>query len=163
MPRTSTPTHEHPVSASIHCSSYQCGHIDRSDDRAIKRALFLYLRREAGHTFSTRGEGADVLAAYRLMRTGRPCTEVRNYRTPGVTSATTPTTPATVTEVKVSPQVCEVITLVCQGYDIPEVAAMTHRSPETVKSLLSVARKATGAHTSKGAGVALVGLGIITA
>lgn len=159
MPTTTT----HPVTSAIHCASYQCGHIARSDDRAIKRALFLYLRREAGHTFTTRGEGSDVIAALALMREGRPCSEVRNYRTPGVRAADVPTTPANVAEVRVSPQVVEVVTLIAQGYDIPEIAAMTHRAIETVRSLLAVARRATGAHTSHGAAVALVGLGLISA
>lgn len=156
-----TSTVTNPVTASMHCGAYQCGHILRSDDRALKRAAFLHLRREAGHTVSTRNEAADVLAALALMGSHRPCSEVREYRTPGVTASTRPATPATVTEVSLSPQVLECIQMVAQGYDIPEIAEATFRSTETVKSHLSRARKATHAHTSHAAAVALAGLGLI--
>jgi len=157
------PAHTHPVTSASHCGRYDCGHILRSDDQALKRAAFLHLRREAGHTFTTRGETGDVLAALTLMRQGRPCSEVRNYRTPGVRAADVPTTPATVTDVRVSPQVVEVMTLAAQGYDIPEIAEQTYRAVETVRSLMAVARKATGAHSTMAAAVALQGLGIIDA
>lgn len=150
-----------PVTASIQCGAYQCGHITRSDDRAIKRALFLWLRREAGHKVSTSKEAADTLAALALMTAGRPCSEVRNYRTPGLKAADKAATPATVTEVSLTPQVLEIMQLVAQGYDIPEMAEMTFRAQETVRSHMTRARKATHAHTSHAAAVALAGLGLI--
>jgi DNA-binding NarL/FixJ family response regulator len=150
-----------PITSAAHCGRYDCGHILRSDDRALKRAAFLHLSREAGLTVSTSGEAADVLAALALMRDGRPCSEVREYRTPGVSAATRPTTPATVSEVVVSEQVVEVYRLLVQGYDIPEIAEATYRATETVRSLLAVGRKRTGAHSSMAAGVALTRLGLL--
>lgn len=149
------------VTSAVHVGRYDCGHILRSDDRALKRAAFIHLAREGGVQVSTASDGADVLAALALMTASRPCSEVRAYRTPGVTAATRPTTPATVTEVKVSAQVAEVMGMVVQGYDIPEIAVATYRSTETVRSHMAVARRATGAHSSMAAGVALVRLGII--
>jgi DNA-binding NarL/FixJ family response regulator len=95
------------------------------------------------------------------MRSGRPCSEVRNYRTPGVRAADVPATPATCTDVSLSPQVLEVMALVAQGWDIPEIAEATFRSTETVRSHMSRARKATSAHSSMAACVALAGLGLI--
>lgn len=143
------------IASAVHCGRYDCGHITRSDDRAIKRALFIYLRREAGHAVSTADEAGDVLAVLALMREGRPCTEVREWRVQGVTRATAPATPATTDApaIKVTPQMTEVIGLVAQGYDIPEIAAMTYRSTETVRSLLGRCRKATNAHSSVAAAV----------
>lgn len=152
------------IESAVHCGRYDCGHIVRSDDRAIKRALVIYLAREAGVAVDTTHDGADVDAVLALMRAGRPCTEVREWRTPGVTRATAPATPATVDAPlrRVGPEVCEVATLYGQGYDIPEVAAMTYRRPETVRSHLKVARQATAAHSSHAAVVTLAKWGIIT-
>lgn len=155
------PTTTHPVTASIYCGSYQCGHIARSSDRAIKRALVLHLIREAGTTPDTRNENADTLAALALMASGRPCSEVRNYRTPGYTAATVPVTPATADPFGLSDECVEVMALVAQGYSHPEIATMTHRAKETVRSLVSVARKATSAHSQEAAAARLFVLGII--
>jgi DNA-binding NarL/FixJ family response regulator len=150
----------HPVSAAVHCGRYDCGHILRSDDRALKRAAFLYLAREGGVEVSIANEAADVLAALALMRAGRPCSEVREYRTPGVRSSEV-RSPATVSTVRLSDEVREVMALAVRGYDIPEIAEMTYRSVETVRSHFAKARKATDAHSTMAAGVALVRLGII--
>lgn len=143
------------IASAVHCGRYDCGHITRSDDRAVKRALYLYLRREAGHRVSTASEGADVLAVLALMREGRPCTEVREWRVAGVRRAEAPATPATTEApaLKITPQMTEVIGLVAQGYDIPEIAASTYRAEETVRSLLARCRKATNAHSSVAAAV----------
>lgn len=151
------------IASSVHCGRYDCGHILRSDDQAIKRALFIYLRREAGHAVSTADEAADVLAVLALMREGRPCSEVREWRTPGVTRATAPAIPATTDApaIKVSPQMVECVALVAQGYDIPEIAQATYRSTETVKSLLTRCRQATNAHTSMAAAVKFAEWGLI--
>jgi DNA-binding NarL/FixJ family response regulator len=152
------------VASAVHCGRYDCGHVTRSDDRAIKRALVIYLAREAGLAPSTAAEAADVLAVLALMREGRPCSEVREWRTAGVTRSTAPATPATTDApvIKVTPQMCEVATLVAQGYDIPEVAEATYRSVETVRSLLARCRKATSAHSSHAAVVTLARWGHIT-
>jgi DNA-binding NarL/FixJ family response regulator len=157
MPRTA-----HPITASAHCGTYGCGHIAKSSDRYVKRAGILHQRRLAGHRFSTTGEDQRTLAALALMRQGRPCIEVRNYADPGALSArNVPVTPATADPMGLSDECVEVMTLVAQGYSHPEVAAMTHRATETVRSLVAVARRATAAHTQEGAVVALYGLGII--
>lgn len=152
------------LESAIHCGRYDCGHVTRSDDRAVKRALVLYLAREGGVEVSTAGEPADVLAVLGLMRAGRPCSEVREWRTAGVTRATTPPTPATTDGplCRVSPEVLEVAALYAQGYDIPEVAEMTYRRPETVRSHLKVARRATAAHSSHAAVVTLARWGMIS-
>lgn len=151
------------LSSAVHCGRYDCGHVTRSDDRAIKRALVIYLAREAGLDVSTASEDADVLAVLGLMRAGRPCSEVREWRTAGVTRATAPATPATTTApaIRVTPQMIEVATLVAQGYDIPEVAEATYRSVETVRSLLARCRKATNAHSSHAAVVTLARWGYV--
>jgi DNA-binding NarL/FixJ family response regulator len=151
------------VASAVHCGRYDCGHVTRSDDRAIKRALVIYLAREAGLAPSTADEAADVLAVLALMREGRPCSEVREWRTAGVTRATAPATPATTDgpRIRVTPQMCEVATLIAQGYDIPEVAEATYRSVETVRSLLARCRQATAAHSSHAAVVTLARWGYV--
>jgi DNA-binding NarL/FixJ family response regulator len=152
------------IASAVHCGRYDCGHVTRSDDRAVKRALVIYLAREAGLDPSIAREDADVLAVLALMREGRPCAEVREWRTAGVTRATTPATPATTDapRIKVTPQMIEVAGLVAQGYDIPEVAAATYRSVETVRSLLARCRQATAAHSSHAAAVKMAAWGYIT-
>lgn len=152
------------VSSAVHCGRYDCGHVTRSDDRAVKRALALYLAREAGMDVSTATEEADVLAVLGLMRAGRPCSEVRDWRVPGVRRADVPATPATTDAplITITPQMCEVATLVLQGYDIPEVAEATYRAEETVRSLLARCRKATAAHSSVAAGVKMAEWGFVT-
>lgn len=151
------------VASAVHCGRYDCGHVTRSDDTAVKRALYVYLRREAGAVIDTSTEGADVLAVLALMRAGRPCMEVRNWRTPGVTAATTPATPANTDAplVKVSPQMIEVAQGVARGMDIPEIAEATYRSVETVRSLLGRCRQATAAHSSVAAAVKMAEWGLI--
>lgn len=151
----------HPVTSASHCGRYDCGHILRSDDMALKRAAFVHLCREADVFVSTEDEAADVLAALALMMSGRPCSEVRAYRTPGITTANRPSTPATVTTVNLSSEVLEVMGYVARGYDIPEIAAVTYRATETVRSHMARARKATDAHSSMAACVALTRLGLI--
>lgn len=152
------------VSSAVHCGRYDCGHVTRSDDRAIKRALVIYLAREAGVAVDSTADGADVHAVLGLMRSGRPCSEVREWRTAGVTRATAPATPATTEApaIRVTPQMIEVATLVAQGYDHPEIAESTYRSVETVKSLLARCRKATNAHSSYAAAVTLARWGYIS-
>lgn len=160
MPRR-TADPNHPITSSARCASYQCGHISRSEDQAIKRALVLHLAKQAGVSFSTRGEGTDVLAAYRLMQAGRTCAEVRNY------AGTAPADPvtregATSASGSITPQVCEVMALIAKGHSHPQVAEATGRQTETVRSLVARARMLTGAHTQEDAVVALVLSGHIT-
>jgi DNA-binding NarL/FixJ family response regulator len=151
------------LSSAVHCGRYDCGHVTRSDDRAIKRALVIYLAREAGMDVSTAGEDHDVIAVLGMMRAGRPCAEVREWRTAGVTRATAPVIPATTDGpvITVTPQMIEVATLIAQGYDIPEIAEATYRSVETVRSLLARCRKATNAHSSHAATVTLARWGYV--
>lgn len=152
------------IESAIHCAAYQCGHIGRCDDQAVKRALVVYLAREAGVPCDTSSDGADVAAVLGMMRAGRPCSEVREWRTAGVTRTSAPATPATTDapRIRITPQMCEVATMVAQGYDHPEIAAATYRSVETVKSLLARCRKATAAHTSPAAAVKMAEWGHIT-
>jgi DNA-binding NarL/FixJ family response regulator len=152
------------IASAIHCGRYDCGHVTRSDDQAVKRALVVYLAREAGVPCDTTEDGADVAAVLGLMRAGRPCSEVREWRTAGVTRTTAPATPATTGApvVRVTPQMIEVASLIAKGYDHPEVAEMTYRSVETVKSLLARCRKATSAHSSHAAAVKMAEWGYIT-
>lgn len=143
------------IASSIHCAAYQCGHIGRSDDLAVKRALYLHLCRESGvEPMPVPGGDTDeTLAVLALMREGRPCSEVRNYRTAGVTAATTPATPATTEEeaITITPQMVEVATLIASGYSYPEVARMTGRKTETVRSLAKRCIRAANAHTAMAA------------
>lgn len=152
------------ISSSIHCGRYDCGHITRSDSQAVKRALALYLAREAGLTVDTSSEEADTLAVLGLMRAGRPCTEVRNYRTAGVTSATTPATPANTDTpaVRITPEMVEVAALILQGYDYPEIAARTHRAKETVRSLSKRIIATANAHSAMAGAVKMAEWGYVT-
>lgn len=152
------------ISSAIHCGRYDCGHITRSDSQAVKRALALYLAREAGLAVDTSTEEADTLAVLGLMRAGRPCTEVRNYRTAGVTSATTPATPATTEApaIRVTPEMCEVAALILQGYDYPEIAARTHRAKETVRSLARRVIRVANAHSAMAGAVWMASHGYVT-
>lgn len=152
------------IASAVHCGRYDCGHITRSDDRAVKRALALYLSREAGLPVDTSGEEADVLAVLGLMRAGRPCMEVRNYRTPGVTAASTPATPATTDApaLTITPEMVEVAGLILQGYDYPEIAEMTYRRKETVRSHAKRITKAANAHSAMAGAVKMVEWGYVT-
>lgn len=152
MPNTS-----HPISTASLCAAYQCGHIMRSDDLAIKRALFLFTRRTRGATVSTRGESADVRAALSLMMAGRSCAQVKGYATTGQ-ALPAPVAHPVGTYVP-SDEVLEVLALVAQGYDIPEIAEQTHRAIETVRSLMGMARKRTGSHTTMDAACVLAEAG----
>lgn len=158
MPNTS-----HPVTSATLCAEYGCGHIMRSDSLPIKRARYLYLRRTRGAIVSTRGEAADVRAALALMMAGRSCAEVRASVNHDGTATLPTTVPAPLPSGTYVPsdEVIEVLTMVAQGHDIPEIAAATHRAIETVRSLMAVARKRTGSHDSMVAAAVLAEWGYL--
>lgn len=148
-----------PVTAAMHCGRYDCGHIVRSTDRALKRALFLYLAEADGQGYlGSRREAAEVLAALALMRAGAPCQAVAGY----ATEATAPAPVVVATEApSLTPQQIEVLTLVAEGYAFPEIAAETGRATETVRSLSAAARRATGAHSTHEAAMVASRYGLI--
>lgn len=151
----------HPVATSALCGSYQCGHISRSDNLHVKRALFLYVRRTRGARFTTRNEDGRVLAALTLMMAGRTCADVRAAADPTYVAPVATPAPATPAPVRVSPECAEVLQMVALGHDIPEIAEATHRNVETVRSLMARARQITSTHTSTDAAAVLCEWGVI--
>jgi DNA-binding NarL/FixJ family response regulator len=144
------------ITHAIHCGRYDCGHIVRSDSAALKRALYLHLCATDGQGYlGARNEPADVLAALALMAQGAPCTEVA-----GVTPRTS-NPPAAAVAPTFTPRGLEVLSLVAEGKDIPEMADATGLSVETVRSHLAVARKACGAHSSAEAAMIASRFGLI--
>lgn len=143
------------------CGRYDCGHVGRSDSRALKRAAFLYLAEVDGQGDLCGREGADVLAALALMREGHPCEFVAQHYSGERTRRPMPSPRPEVTTPVLTPQQSEVLALASEGWAIPEIAEMTNRATETVRSLLAMCRRNTATHSTLDAAVVATRYGII--
>lgn len=138
------------IESATRCGRVDCGHVHRSESRAVKRALFLYLCESddrIGAGVMESAEGADTLAALAAMRRGAPCAEV--LAAAGVPAPRVGATPRTATRgPSLTDRQVEVLALVAEGYAYPEIARTLGKSVETVRDRVKGAMKATSTHSA---------------
>lgn len=149
------------------CGRYDCGHVGRSDNQALKRAAFLFLAEQAGVTgVRTANEPAGTLAALALMRAGEACdtvAEVVRERNPetGRTTQRTVRTPTPHAEGRVTTGQAAVLRLIREGYDIPEIAERLTLATATVRSHLGYASRNLRTHSALDAAVEATRLNLL--
>lgn len=133
----------HPVKAAVHSGRYDCGHVLRSEDVNCKRALFIHMSKANGFNPTTDDEEQDTLAALALMEQGATCLEVLARK--GTPRRAEQDAEREVPALALTPQMREVLGYVACGWSNPDIAGVTGRNVETVRSLLAAARKRVGA------------------
>lgn len=139
------------------CGRLDCGHLYRSDSRAVRRAVLLYLAEGAGYAVDLDREAPEVAAVLGTLRTvghPRPLYVRDGSRYARTTPATAVPLPD-VTGLRLTPERVDVYRLLWQGCSTGEAAALSGRSRETVRSHAGNLRRLTGAHDAPSALVAL--------
>lgn len=149
------------------CGRYDCGHVGRSNNQALKRAAFLFLAEQAGVTgVRTSNEPAGTLAALALMRQGEACDTVaevvreRDADTGRVRQRTV-RTPTEHAAPHVTSGQASVLRLIREGYDIPEIAERLTLATATVRSHLGYASRNLRTHSALDAAVEATRLGLL--
>jgi DNA-binding NarL/FixJ family response regulator len=140
-----------PVADAAACDRYDCGHVARHADAAMRQAGILF--RVVTRTGRPLPEStpAPVVAAVALMRQGVACREVAaRYRDP-INGRHVAAAPRTEPTYRLTPGQAEVLTLLATGIT-PEQASSfcggpLHLSADTIISHRRNAIKAMGAHS----------------
>lgn len=140
------------------CGRLDCGHLGKSTQQAVRRAVILYQAEGAGIEINVEHETPEVTAVLGVLRTSQHARPVyvRNGRsyartTPGMTQVL-----PDANAINITPQRYEVFTAMLGGYSANQIAASQHRSLETVKSHAGWLRRLTGGHDSTSCLIALV-------
>lgn len=137
-----------PLADSAACDRYDCGHVARHADAAMRHAGILYrLVMTAGEgVLSSVSADASTLAALSLMRQGAACREVADrYRDP-VTNRYVASAPTREGKPLTRGQV-SVLRALSTGRTPEEAAPMLSMQAETVKSHRKNAYAALGVHS----------------
>ena len=151
------------------CGRLDCGHLYRSDSRAIRRATLLYLLESNGGDVDLDAEAPEVAAVLGILRETEHATPI--YQRGTLASGGRGYVRATMAQafplpnvegIRLTPERIEVFSLAWQGHSATEIAGITSRSRETVKSHMGNLRRHTGAHDAPSALVALVLAGLLS-
>lgn len=157
-----TPTH------AAECGRLDCGHLYRSDSLAVRRATLLYLAECNGLPVDLDAEAPETAAVLGMLRESEHPTPV--YRRGTLASGgrgyvrSAPGTLITLPDasgIRLTPERREVFALAWLGHSASEIAELTSRSRETVRSHMGNLRRMTGAHDAPSALLALVLVGAL--
>lgn len=172
MPNTPTPRRRlaSPVADAAACDRYDCGHVARHADAAMRQAGILYrVQVRTGSTALPEGTPAPVAAAVALMRQGVACREVAaRYRDP-ITGRMVAATPEAAPTYTLTEGQAAVLRVLATGVT-PEQASATASpatgtlwiGPDTIISHRRNAIKAMGCHSLADAVAEAVARGLIT-
>lgn len=145
------------------CGRLDCGHLGRGPQRAVRRAVILYVAEGMGIVVDLARESAEVAAVLGVLRESQHgrTTYVRGTTATGgrgyvpVAAGLTAVMPNP-WGIRITPQRADVFTAMLSGRSANEVATAQHRALETVKSHAGYLRRETGAHDATSALLALV-------
>lgn len=168
-PSTRTPLAS-PVADAAACERYDCGHVARHADAAMRQAGILYrVQVRTGAATLPEGTPAPVAAAVALMRQGLACREVAaRYRDPITGRMVAAAAPATPTY-RLTRGQAEVLTVLATGVTPEQASALASPATgtlwlavETIISHRKNAIRAMGCHSLADAVAEAVARGIIT-